>query len=184
MFGTHHYSPTNQTHEDPFKRSPVRIQAQQKLWNQNTPLHNAHTLLEKPIVCSNSLRLKFLLLSILYNHTSWHANFWISTRTQDLFSGLLTFFYILLKRFVTKLHSRLPALFPLALHKARVLSPILLKLHTHDCTGTDATRVTKYSDDSAIESLFNSGSVYFAEVERFCNWCRDHSLDLNVTKTK
>ena len=26
--------------------------------------------------------------------------------------------------------------------------------------------------------------MYFAEVERFSNWCRDNSLDLNVKKTK
>ena len=25
---------------------------------------------------------------------------------------------------------------------------------------------------------------FFAEVERFFNWCRDNSLDLNVKKTK
>ena len=32
--------------------------------------------------------------------------------------------------------------------------------------------------------LSNSDSVYFAEVERFSNWCRDNSLELNVKKTK
>ena len=35
-----------------------------------------------------------------------------------------------------------------------------------------------------MEDLSNSDSVYFAEVERFSNWCRDNSLDLNVKKTK
>ena len=35
-----------------------------------------------------------------------------------------------------------------------------------------------------MENLSNSDSVYFAEVERFNNWCRDNSLDLNVKKTK
>ena len=30
-----------------------------------------------------------------------------------------------------------------------------------------------------MEDLSNSDSVYFAEVERFSNWCRDNSLDLN-----
>ena len=35
-----------------------------------------------------------------------------------------------------------------------------------------------------MEDLSNSDSVYFAEVERFINWCRDNSLDLNVKKTK
>ena len=44
--------------------------------------------------------------------------------------------------------------------------------------------VIKYSDDSAIEDLSNSDSVYFVEAERFSNRCRDNSLDLNVKKTK
>ena len=44
------------------------------------------------------------------------------------------------------------------------------------------TPVIKYSDDSAIEDLSNSDSVYVAEVERFSNWCRDNSLDLKGGK--
>ena len=35
-----------------------------------------------------------------------------------------------------------------------------------------------------MENLSDSDSVYFTEVERFINWCRDNSLDLNVKKTK
>ena len=54
-----------------------------------------------------------------------------------------------------------------------VLSPLLFTTNTNDCTGTDTTPVIKYSGDSAIEDLSNSDSVYFAEVERFSNWCRD-----------
>ena len=65
-----------------------------------------------------------------------------------------------------------------------VLSPILFTLYTNDCTGTDTTPVIKYSDDSAIEDLSNSDSVYFAEVKRFSNWSRDNSPDLTVKKTK
>ena len=34
-----------------------------------------------------------------------------------------------------------------------------------------------------MEDLSNSHSVYFAEVERFSNWCRDNSFDLNIKKT-
>ena len=37
---------------------------------------------------------------------------------------------------------------------------------------------------SAMEDLSNSDSVYFAKVERFSNWCKPLSLDLNVKKTK
>ena len=61
---------------------------------------------------------------------------------------------------------------------------ILFTVYTNDCTGTDTTPVIKYSNDSAIEDLSNSDSVYFAEVERFSSWCRDNSLDLNGKKTK
>ena len=71
-------------------------------------------------------------------------------------------------------------------HKALsiLLFPVLFTLYTDDCTGTDTTPIIKSSDDSAIEDFYNSDSVYFAEVERFSNWCRDNSLDLNVKKTK
>ena len=68
--------------------------------------------------------------------------------------------------------------------QATVLSPILFTLYTNDCTGTDTTPIIRYSDDSSMEELSNSDSVYFAEVERFSNWCRDNSLALNVKKTK
>ena len=50
-----------------------------------------------------------------------------------------------------------------------VLSPILFTLYTNDNTGTDTTPVIKYSDDSAMEDLSNSDSVYFAEVESSVN---------------
>ena len=65
-----------------------------------------------------------------------------------------------------------------------VLSPILFTLYANDCTGTDTTPIIKYSDNSAMEDFSKSDSVCFAEVERFSNWCRDNSLDLNVKKTK
>ena len=54
----------------------------------------------------------------------------------------------------------------------------------NDCKGTETTRIIKYSDSSAMEDLSTSDSVYFGEVDRFSNWCRDNSLDLNVKKTK
>ena len=63
-----------------------------------------------------------------------------------------------------------------------VISPIIFTIYINDCTGTDTTPIIKYSDDSAMEDLSNSDSVYFAEVERFINWCRDNSLDVNVKK--
>ena len=65
-----------------------------------------------------------------------------------------------------------------------VLSPILFTLYSNDCTGTDTTPIIKYSDNSAVKDLSSSDSVYFAAVERFSNWCRHNSFDLNVKKTK
>ena len=104
--------------------------------------------------------------------------------TQDWFSRLSTFLSIVLRQFVTKLHS---LLFPLYFHRLSTRPcPIsysfytLYKwLHRHW-----HTPIIKYSDDSAMEDLSNSDSVYFAEAERFSNWCGDNSLDLNVKKTK
>ena len=201
---------------------------------------------------------------------TWQANFWNSTLTQDRFYGLSTYLSTVLGQFVTELHSRLPALFTPALHKAlsyllfflhfitgspqgTVLSPILFTLYhrlstrhcpisysfytlspalhkalsyllffLHFITGSPqgtvlspilftlyhrlSTRhcpisysfctlykwlhrhwhipIIKYSDDFAMEDLSNSDSVYFFEVERFSNWCRDIFLDLNVKITK
>jgi hypothetical protein len=63
-------------------------------------------------------------------------------------------------------------------------APVLFTLYTNDCQGTDKTPIIKYSDDSALEDLSNSDSVYFSEVERFSSWCKENYLDLNVTKTK
>ena len=65
-----------------------------------------------------------------------------------------------------------------------VLSPVLFTLYTNDCRGTEKTPLIKYSDDSAILDMSNSDSVYFAEVKKFCSWCEENFLDLNVNKTK
>ena len=46
------------------------------------------------------------------------------------------------------------------------------------------TPIIKYSNDSAVEDPSKSDSVYFAEVERFSNWFRDNSHDLNVRKQR
>ena len=90
--------------------------------------HNAyiyrHSSWKKHVHLSKYSSLTFLLLSIPYNYTSWQANFWNSTLsclTQDWFSGLLTLLSLVLRQFLTKLYftySRLPTLFPPALHKA------------------------------------------------------------------
>jgi hypothetical protein len=65
-----------------------------------------------------------------------------------------------------------------------VISPVLFTLYINDCGGTNITPVIKYSDDTAIEDLSNTDSVYFEEVDRFNLWCKQNFLDLNVQKTK
>ena len=65
-----------------------------------------------------------------------------------------------------------------------VLSPVLFTLYTNDCSGSESTPIIKYSDDTALQDLSNSDSVYFEEVHRFTKWCKDNFLDLNVKKTK
>ena len=64
-----------------------------------------------------------------------------------------------------------------------VLSPILFTLYTNDCTGTDTTPIIilwQFCNGRSFQLRF----CLFADVERFSNWCRDNSLDLNVKKTK
>ena len=65
-----------------------------------------------------------------------------------------------------------------------VLSPVLFTLYTNDCTGSLNTPLIKYSDDSALQDLSNSHSVYLKEVDKFITWCNDNYLNLNVKKTK
>ena len=48
-----------------------------------------------------------------------------------------------------------------------VLSPALFTLYTNDCQGTTKTPIVKYSDDTTIEDISNSDSVYFSEVHKF-----------------
>ena len=125
MFWTYHPPPTRETHKAPFR-----------------PRRNAHSFAQciyspwkTRFICPISLYdfffffllfffflffFSFFLPSVPYNHTSWHAHFWNSTLTQDWFSGLSTFFSTVLKQLASKLHSRLPALFPTALHKAEI----------------------------------------------------------------
>ena len=96
-------STTHETHEAPFRPVPVYIHALQKHRRRNT--HSCiHTHLEKPGSFVRISSSAFLLPSIPYNHTSWQANVWNSSLTQDWFSGLSTFLSIILRQFVTKLY--------------------------------------------------------------------------------
>ena len=67
----------------------------------------------------------------------------------------------------------------------KVLSyPLLCHSVYHDCQGTIKTPIVKYSDDTAIEDLSNSDSVYFFKVHKFSAWSKENYLDLNVAKTE
>lgn len=65
-----------------------------------------------------------------------------------------------------------------------VLSPVLFTLYTNDCTGNSTTPLVKYSDDSALQDLSNSHSMYCDRVNMLATWCKDNYLELNVQKTK
>jgi hypothetical protein len=65
-----------------------------------------------------------------------------------------------------------------------VLSPVIFTLYTNDCCGTDSSLLIKFSDDTALQDLSNSHSVYSDQVLQFSHWCKENYLDLNVKKTK
>ena len=65
-----------------------------------------------------------------------------------------------------------------------MLIPVRFTLHTNGCRGTDKKSVIKYSDDSAVEDPSNCDAVYFNGVAKFCSWCKDNYLELDVLKTK
>ena len=43
----------------------------------------------------------------------------------------------------------------------------------------------KFADDTTLHGLLsNSEEAYRSEVNRFCEWCKNNHLTLNVDKTK
>ena len=67
-----------------------------------------------------------------------------------------------------------------------VLSPVLFSLYTSDCvSSTSCCSILKYADDTVIIALLsNRANDYFSQVDEFTQWCDDHYLTLNTTKTK
>ena len=65
-----------------------------------------------------------------------------------------------------------------------VLSPFLFTMYTDDCRGSLTCPLIKFSDDSALIDLSNDDSLYFSQVSKFVQWCKDNYLLLNVKKTK
>ena len=65
-----------------------------------------------------------------------------------------------------------------------VLSPFLFTMYTDDCRGSLTCPLIKFSDDSALIDLSNDDSLYFSQVSKFVQWCKDNYLLLNVKKNK
>ncbi len=63
-----------------------------------------------------------------------------------------------------------------------VLSPLLFKLLTHNCSA----KFIKFSDDTSVVGLIsnNDETHYREEVAQLAKWCGANNLSLNVSKTK
>ena len=167
-----------------FRPIPVYVQAQQKHWRQHTLFCTVHILILKKQVHLSELLIGF---SSGFNTIQPHLmaskllKFNVNPRLILWIVNFLVSCSQTVRHQATLLSSCSVSTSSL---QGTVLSPIFFIRYTNDCTGTDTTPVIKSSDDSAMEDLSNSDSVYFAEVQRFSNWCRDNSLDLNVKKIK
>lgn len=68
------------------------------------------------------------------------------------------------------------------------ISPALLTNYNDGCrSGSNNVEITKFADDTAIQGLMCGMSdviAYCREVDLFCDWCKRHFLQLNVSKTK
>ena len=68
-----------------------------------------------------------------------------------------------------------------------VLSPVLFIMYTNDLRWhSDTVRIFKYADDTAVVGLIKNSddNEYFKCIDFVNNWCKEHFLKLNVTKTK
>lgn len=68
-----------------------------------------------------------------------------------------------------------------------VLSAFLFTIYTTDCKSNGkGIVILKYADDTVIVGLLtnNDDSTYQEEVKKFCDWCDNNFLNLNVKKTK
>lgn len=69
-----------------------------------------------------------------------------------------------------------------------VLSPLLFTLYTDSLRSNfDNVHIIKYADDTAIAALLKHNmddSSYFDTIDFLVDWCADHNLLLNASKTK
>ena len=69
------------------------------------------------------------------------------------------------------------------------ISPALFTIYTDNCRSeSDIVKIVKFADDTAILGLLNDScftfEIFLKEIDRFVSWCDNHSLQLNVSKTK
>ena len=69
------------------------------------------------------------------------------------------------------------------------ISPALFTIYTDDCKSSyENVNILKFADDTAIQGLLsendNDFSMYKSQISNFVSWCKDHFLQLNVSKTK
>ena len=68
-----------------------------------------------------------------------------------------------------------------------VLSPLFYSLYTYDCIATHhSNTIVKFTDGTVVVGLIsnNNETACLDEVEVLSSWCKDNSLDLNVSNTK
>ena len=71
------------------------------------------------------------------------------------------------------------------------ISPALFTIYTDDCRSeSDNINIIKFADDTAIQCLMkenttiNDTEIYKNQIFNFASWCKNHFLQLNVSKTK
>ena len=68
------------------------------------------------------------------------------------------------------------------------VSPALFTIYTDSCRSqSENVHIIKFADDTAIQGMIkedNDLSDYIREIDSFCTSCKEHSLQLNISKTK
>ena len=67
----------------------------------------------------------------------------------------------------------------------------MFTIYTDDCRSeSDNINIIKFADDTAIQCLMkenttiNDTEIYKNQIFNFASWCKNHFLQLNVSKTK
>ena len=186
MLWTHHPLIAPEPHKTWLRSWPICTQAQQKHWGHNT-YSSTPCILHSPqktwLICwnfSSALKTiphlmahKLVNLDVNPKLIMWIVDFLVNCSQtvccQAISPDVILCGWLGSKHQLTNYQATLSSSYSTSTGSPQgtILSPVLLTLYTNDCTGTDTTPVVKYSDDTAIEDLSNSDTVYSAEVERF-----------------